>query len=799
MKSRLLFLICCSLIYAEFANANPSDSLDIKHTQIECTISDFSSKEIQAKTTLFVQAQLIGVQEISFDFEGLTIDSVRIQQNLISFQQLPQHVHLIFPAALSNTDTTAIEFYYHGIPLADPTWGGFSFVGNYAFQMGVGFGAQPHSFGRTWHPCFDNFIERSSYEFGITTLSEKMAICNGNLLDTTHISPTLTRWHWLLNKSIPSYLASVAISNYILIDQILASQQGNIHALLSCEPTDSASVIGSFAHLQQSLTMLENNFGPYRWPRIGYSLVPFSAGAMEHATNIHIGKVFIDGSLQYETLIAHELSHHWFGNLVTCANAGDMWLNEGFASYCEFLHQEFMYQNLAYIKATEDNHFNVLQTAHVTDNGYKAVSNIDSLHTYGATVYNKGADVLHTLRTVLGDSLFFNGLRAYVNHFAFRSANTDSLAQFLSQYTGHNLQSFFTSWIQQPGFPHYNIDSFRFQYNGTNFPTHIYIRHRKHQSPQYYTQVPLEIGIYDVQKQLHIYPVTINERCTDFYVQLPFEPALVVLDPRHLISDATTHESLRIFSTGTKTLPHAKCNVAIKQFNAGNDSVLLYAVHHWIAPDRFKLSSSANGYVLHNQRYWEIQGIGLQQLQGVIQFPYNANASNYYIDSSWLQNTEDSIRLFYRKDAAHEWTFANDSLRANALTDKTGSIYAKSIIAGEYCLGIKRSNFIDPLVSDIPSGSCAVITQQQTSPNNIPEKHCRIFPNPSNDIIAITLPDNCRAKLQIHNPLGMCIQSFNAAEAHQQTYISLNKFTSGIYYITITTDAWQETHRIIKN
>jgi aminopeptidase N len=118
------------------------------------------------------------------------------------------------------------------------------------------------------------------------------------------------------------------------VKQILVGNNGNTDAIIACEPADTNNVNGSFAHLQESFSMLEENFGTHSWPKVGYSLVPFNFGAMEHATNIHIGKPFIDGTLNYETLIAHELSHHWFGDLVTCSTAGDMWLNEGFASYC---------------------------------------------------------------------------------------------------------------------------------------------------------------------------------------------------------------------------------------------------------------------------------------------------------------------------------------------------------------------------------------------------------------------------------------------------------------------------------
>lgn len=246
--------------------------------------------------------------------------------------------------------------------------------------------------------CFDNFIERSAYEFLIETEATKMATCNGILLDSLTLGNGNKTWHWKLNETIPSYLASVAVSNYVLVNIPLTGSQGTIDGLIACQNSEINNVNAFFVHLQQSFSMLENHYGNHQFPKVGYSLVPFSAGAMEHATNIHIGQAYINGTLNYETLIAHELAHYWWGDLVTCKTAGDMWLNEGFASYSENLHTEFVYGNNDYKKAVRATHYKVLQNAHFNDEGYKSVANMDSIHTYGTTVYQKGADVLNTMR-----------------------------------------------------------------------------------------------------------------------------------------------------------------------------------------------------------------------------------------------------------------------------------------------------------------------------------------------------------------------------------------------------------------
>ncbi|MBL7766575.1 MAG: T9SS type A sorting domain-containing protein [Chitinophagaceae bacterium] len=740
----LLFLLVLSLtgIHLEVnaAGASRSDTIDIRKTIIEIDMTDFVTHIIYGHSTLDVKAKVNNVSQLIFDLEGLTVDSVKWNGQLTTYNMSSPNLSINLLTTMQMNDTALVDVYYHGVPVADATWGGFSFVGNYGFQMGVGFNAQPHSFGRTWHPCFDNFVERCPYEFYVTTTNDKMAVCNGMLLDSVTNANTTKTWHWKLNEEIPSYLSCVAVCNYVFVTKTLNGNNGNVEALIACEAVDSNKVNGSFSHLQESFTMLEENFGTYLWPRVGYSLVPFNAGAMEHATNIHIGKPFVDGTLTYETLIAHELSHHWWGDLVTCSTAGDMWLNEGFASYCELLHQEYTYGYDDYLTDYKANHFNVLNKAHINDQGYRAVANMDSLHTYGATVYNKGSDMIHTLRTYLGDSLFFNGLTAFLDSFKFKSVSSIDLRDFLTAYSGKDMSFYFNNWILAPGFTHFSIDSNIVTPNGNDFETQIFIRQRKHKSIDYYTHVPLEIGVYDENMNEIIFQVDFSGRCMELDVTLPFNPVMILVDPHHKLSDAITEEQKVIKSTGSTTFNQAKCKIYTKSVVNPNDSSFIRIEHSWIAPDRFKNVSNSNGYILSDSRYWKVDGIHLNNITGLIQFDYNAGANNAYLDSTWIQNTEDSIRLFYRKDATQEWTFALDSIKTGSLVDKIGSLYSKEIKAGEFCMGIKRSNYTDPMVSDAPAGGCGVVTHV-SNPVHPTMKNMTLYPNPAHEQLQILFPE----------------------------------------------------------
>jgi len=788
MKKIVSLLLLVSLCYvSRAATALRSDTIDIRKTIIDFTITDFTSHVISAKSTLNIKSLMNNVNELVFDLEGLIVDSVKFNGSLNGFTYSSPSLQIPLTTALNINDTALLDVYYHGVPVSDATWGGFSFIGNYGFQMGVGFNAQPHSYGRTWHPCFDNFVERCAYEFFITTEDTKVAVCNGLLIDsTTNTLNSTKQWHWKLDEQIPSYLACVAVCNYVFVKKVLTGNAGNIEALITCEAADSNNANGSFANLQESFTMLEDHFGTYSWPRVGFSLVPFNAGAMEHATNISIGKPFIDGTLAYETLIAHELSHHWWGDLVTCSTAGDMWLNEGFASYCEPLHTEQVYGYKAYIDEIKDNHFDVLSKAHINDEGYRAVANMDSLHTYGSTVYQKGEDVLHTLRSYMGDALFFGTLKSFLNTHKFQSINTLQLRDYLTTQSGLDLTDYFKNWILAPGFPHFSIDSIKSVFNGSEYDVNVFLRQRKHQAIDYYDHVPLELAFYDNQMSPHFYNLEFMGRCMQFNVKLPFDPAMTAIDVNAKISDAITDEAKVIKATGNAIFNQAKCRVITKSIVNISDSALVRAEHNWIAPDRFKNAASFPGYVLNDNRYWKIDGINLPNLKGLLLFPYDATSNNNFQDSTWIKNTEDSIRLFYRKDATEEWQFANDSLSAGSLVDKRGNMYAKEIKPGEYALGIKRSGYTDPILTDAPAGGCGMVT---TIGNLIPSNNdwYLVYPNPANTQIHIQFSSQTKKEvsIQLNDALGRLVLKNNIILQQELHTIDIHSLPSGIYYLTV--------------
>ena len=147
-----------------------SDTVDILKYTINLDITSFVDSTISGNTLVKFTPKVNGVNKLNLDLLMLTIDSIKSSNTILNYLYNDTLIEVDLPATYNVGDTTAITVYYHGHPQGDASgWGGFYFSPTYAYNLGVGFAALPHNYGRVWFPCFDNFVERSKYEFNIWT------------------------------------------------------------------------------------------------------------------------------------------------------------------------------------------------------------------------------------------------------------------------------------------------------------------------------------------------------------------------------------------------------------------------------------------------------------------------------------------------------------------------------------------------------------------------------------------------------------------------------------------------------
>jgi len=740
-----------------------SDSIDILNYEINLDITDLTNKVITGYTGIRFSPVVNGIASIRLDLKSLTVDSVVWENgSQLTFTRTADHLIFTFPSVQNNADTSSFRVYYHGTPHTDAVFGGFYFQGSFAYNVGVSLDDIPHNYGRTWFPCFDNFIDRATYDLVITTQDIHKAVGGGVLISETDNGNGTKTFTWRVNQTIPTYLVSVAVNNFAYVQTNYSSISGPpVPVWLAARPSDTADLSASFTNLEPAFHIFEDKFGPYHWDRVGYSIVPMTAGAMEHAMNIAYPILLADGSQTYQDVMAHELSHHWWGNLVTCRTAEDMWINEGSAVYCEYVFNEEHYGPDQYRTLVRSTHKSLLHKAHIDDGGYWPLSGIPQTHTYGVTTYQKGADIIHTLRAYLGDSLFFGGLTELLQQNAFSDIDAEEYRDDLSAITGVPLTDFFDDWIFQEGWPHFSVDSMQSSPSGPDFNVNVWFRQKLTGRTNYSHNVPFTLTFIDADWNTYT-EHTVIDGVTDMATfVLPEAPLLVILNEDEKISHAVTAESQVIRSAGNYNLTHANFTLNATGIT---DSVYFRVEHNWTGAD--PVTDWTKGFTVSPQRYWRVDWLGSLTAEATLS--YNGRpTSTGYLDNLLLTGAEDSLVLLYRPDPGYDWVEYPDYTKVMGanVTDKIGSVNLHSLQKGEYTFAYKTG--------------VTGMEEQEGS-------YLKVFPNPSRDQWNVQLTGAAvqHPAFKLYGSKGEILYNLNQVTG-SNFIIPAAAFPAGIYFLCL--------------
>ncbi len=744
--------------------ATTGDTIHVSKYFISIDSIDFPGHAIRAHVQANVHSRMMNVTTVSLALLRMTIDSITDGTIPVNYTYNDTIINILPWGGMNTGDSVSIYIYYHGLPQEDASgWGGFYFSGNYAFNLGVGFAAIPHNFGRAWFPCIDEFTDKSKYEFYINTSSTNKAFCNGFLQgQVTNPNGTIT-WHWVMDDSIPSYLACMNVAPFYTLNRTV----NGIPVTWAEMPADTNNTLATFTHLSNALTAYSSGYGPYRWNKVGYTLVPFSSGAMEHATAISVGSAYINGTMTYETLWAHELSHHWWGDLVTCKNAGCMWLNEGFAVYSEAYFTEAVYGSTAYKNWIRSNHRKVLQFSHIVDGSYLSLDSVPLAYTYGNTVYQKGGDVAHTLRKYMGDSAFFTGARGYMNDLAFQNADNTDFKNELTANTGIDMTTFFNDWVLTPGNPHFSIDSFTVAPGGPPYQITVYIRQRQKGNTHIYT-MPVECFFTDGVTQV-VDTFLINAPLNSYTVTLPFNPVWVALDRNEKISDAEVDYEKNLDTLGAWTF--LETNSVVNVTNSGGGTSTVRIEHNFVPPDGF--SASNPGIRLSDYHYYRVDGSFTPTFSAHMTLYYDGSTSggSGYLDNTLITGIEDSLVLMYRPNTATNWSRVNGyALNTSSNhNDKKGNFNIDTLKKGEYCFGYY----------DYTVGNSHVPPK--------PKYSLQVNPNPANQMATINfhLGYGENGIISIFDTAGKIVYHTQVFSHQEFINFDTQLLKSGVYFVTL--------------
>lgn len=751
-----------------------SDTFDIFKYFINLEIGTASNKFIKGNTMIKFAPKQNNKTFIRFDLLKLVIDSVKEASTLLSYTYNDTILKVNFSAAKNINDTSYISVYYHGTPQGDASgWGGFYFDNgnnaNYAYNLGVGFAAKPHNYGRVWFPCFDNFVERSRYQFAITSDTARRAYCNGYLLSDMVNIPNRTRT-WVMNTEVPTYLVSVALAKYAQVNWTVNTLSGVKPITLVAAAGDTTAMKNGFVNLPNCIAGFENYFGPYIWNRFGYCGVPFNSGAMEHATNIAYPRA-VFGNMGYEaSLMAHELAHHWWGDNITCETQEDMWINEGMASFCAFMFTEWKYGKAAYLNDIRGQHDNLLKQLHHKEGGFRAISGVPHSLTYGDHVYLKGSDVAHTLRGYLGDTLFFNACKYLMTQNTLKHINSIQMRDMMQTSSGKNLVDFFNNWVFNGGWPQFSIDSVKvLNQSAGSFTVEVGIKQKLYGAPNLFTNVPLEISFLKSDWSRTVRKITYSGASQIFTVVIPHAPAYTILNYDSKIGDAVSSE-MYTFKSTTTTINMNRARMRLTNTNPGTDSSFVYVSHNFVKPDPFK--NNPEGALISNQHYWRIGGVWAPGFVMKGRFTYDGGLSYVttfgYLDTLLTRVNGDSVRLYYRKDATDDWKMVKNFFKMSPGI-KSGFIEIDTVKIGEYTFANHGDTTLAIGVKETKKDLGKV----------------SLYPNPAKRSVTVDLSafkENYNG-IEVLNAEGKLVCTLGTTEKNIK--LNTESFTKGIYLVQV--------------
>ena len=765
MKYVLSLLMALCLSFSSWAKNNEvGETIDVTHYEINLNTIDFTNKTIEAVTTLTLITKA-EINTLELELKAMEVSSVVCDSHeASSFSQDEDILSITFSSSIAADTELSITISYGGNTFNE-NWGGIHWSNEYVYNLGVGFDSQPHNLGKTWFPCVDDFNDKATYDINLTIDESMTSSCGGIHIGTSFNGTSNKIDHWTISQEIPTYLVSFAVGNFELWSDIYQGVENMIPITVYAKPNQIDKIAATFFNTKEIAAFFEEKFGPFPFNRIGY--VSTSLGCMEHVDNIAFSSSLITGTtnLDSEYFISHEMAHSWFGNLVTCASAGDMWLNEGFATFCNNYYLSALYSEEMFAESMSDLIDNIINTCHNKE-GWIPLNNIPLDLTYGTTVYDKGAIIVYTMMNYLGRETFDKAIRYYLDKYSYKSASSEDLRDAISEHTGIDMSDFFDTWVFTAGSPVYMVQHFTSTPNGNKYDVEVIMTQDHRGAEHVGNSVRYEVTFIDKDWNTHSEMLSWDGETGVCTTTLDFEPVAVFCDYNNKFADGSIDKTYILESTGSNNFGEAKFKATTKEIS---ESTLLRVEHHWAGPK--SAGELPEGLRISSDRYWTIHRIdkGNATIEG--EFQYH-NTANY--DQNLMVNENDSIVLLYRADGSKMWQSID---YVHQSYGNFGRMTVADIKSGDYTLGMWDEKH-------------ASIREMKD------ETGFEMFPNPAREKINIIFQNEINDNIIMTNIKGQVVKDI--AVNGKEITINIEDLADGTYFLKLKNSEIQNFKTVFK-
>ncbi len=430
------------------------------HYSVSLAFDDNLTAITNARAEITILILKRSVTVIDLDFGDLTVSSVSVNGNATDFQQASAKLNVQLARTFAAGSRVVVSVVYHGKPKD-------------GLILTFDKDRKPSAVGDNWPnrlhhwiPCLDHPSAKASVSFSVTAPDRNLVVANGRLERVQTGSNATRTWVYTESDPIPPYCMIIAVGQFAKIEPATPS----VTPLSYYVPhSDRDFAMQGFAPAIPSLKFFSQTVAPYPYDKLALIVGATRFGGMENSSaivftsNLFAGRNGQPASQLFNiprrtvNLIAHEIAHQWFGDSVTGVTWADLWLSEGFATYFAGLFiqefegekefQDYMKQTAeTYLRYSRNNRKPIFDTE---------TENLNQL--LNANNYQKGAWVLHMLRSTLGDRAFFQGVRAYYHKHQNSTAGSEDLRVALERASRVDLRPFFRSWVYGAGHPRYEL------------------------------------------------------------------------------------------------------------------------------------------------------------------------------------------------------------------------------------------------------------------------------------------------------------------------------------------------------